>query len=108
MSSTAERVIALTKLARSRILPGPQENVGDPIDSRMEAVAHLVQAGETAVAFEILSDNLLDYDIRLTEDDFEEASAVATELTIDFHRYVTPLRELVVAADRIVVTRRVD
>lgn len=101
-------MIALTRLARTRILPGPEANIGVPIDSRMASIADLVAAGEVGVAFEILSDNLIDYDIRLTEDDFAEARAIATAIGIDHDRFVAPLLDLVVSPDRIVVTRQVD
>lgn len=96
MSLNGDRILALTRLARSRVLPGPEENVGVSIESRMGAVADLIRVGEVGVAFEILSDNLVDYDIRLTESDFEEASAVAVALGIEHGRFVDQLRHLVV------------
>jgi hypothetical protein len=108
MSVNGERVMALARLTRSRVLPGPEENVGVSIDSRVDGVADLVRVGEIAIALEVLADNLLDYDIRLTQEDFDEASALAEALGVSRDRFVAPLRDLVVPADRVVTTRDVD
>jgi hypothetical protein len=86
----------------------PEENVGVSIDSRVDGVADLVRVGEIAIALEILADNLLDYDIPLTQEDFDEASALAEALGVSRDRFVAPLRDLVVPADRVVTTRDVD
>lgn len=53
-------------------------------------------------------DNLLDHGIRLTESDFEEASAIAAAMRIEHDPFVAPLRDLIVSTDRIVATRKVD
>jgi hypothetical protein len=108
MSVPDDCVIALVQVARSRVLPGPEENIGVPIDTRMQGVLDLVNAGDAGVAFEVLSDSLLDYDIRLTEEDLTEVASVAATLGVDHERYVAQLRDLVVAHDRIVETRTLD
>jgi hypothetical protein len=41
--------------------------VGAPLEPRLEGVIQLVEAGELGVAFEILLDNLLDYDIPISQ-----------------------------------------
>lgn len=107
-SSQGDRVMALVELARGRVRPEPEENVGLPIDVCMEGVADLVDADEIRVAFQILSYSLLDYDIRLTDDDFLEASAVAAGLGIALDRFVLPLRVLVDSPDRVVLTGNVN
>jgi hypothetical protein len=54
MRTPAEEILALIALARVRVLPGPEENVGAPLGPRLDGVDDLVRAGEEEVAFEIL------------------------------------------------------
>lgn len=91
--------MALARLARSRVLPESEKDVGVPLDGRLDCVDDLVRAGESAVAFEILSDNLLDYGIRLTPDDFAEAASLAEALGVSRDRYVAPLQPLTARAE---------
>jgi len=50
---------------------------------RLDGVVDLVHAGEETVAFEVLLDNLLDYDIPLSEAERKSAQAVGLALAVD-------------------------
>lgn len=86
MRTPAEEILALTALARGRVLPGPEENVGAPLGPRLDGVAVLVRAGEEEVAFQILLDNLLDYDIPLSQVERDCARDVGSALAIEPRR----------------------
>jgi hypothetical protein len=93
MLGPADQLLALTNLARTRVLPGPEENVGAPLAPRLEVIAELVRAGELAVAFEILSDNLLEYDIPLSGVERNQAHELGTTLRADSKR-IAQLQDL--------------
>ena len=82
MSAAGDDVLGLVSLARARVLPGPEENVGAPLGPRLDSVVDLVRAGEEIVAFEVLLDNLLDYDIPLSLSERDTARSVGLALSI--------------------------
>lgn len=83
VTPSASHLLELVALARARVLAGPEANVGASLEPRLQGVVELVRAGELVVAFEILLDNLLDYDISMNQAERRNAQALGISIGVD-------------------------
>lgn len=86
MTSAPEHLTEFVELARARVTKVAEGQVGAALEPRLQSVSDLVAAGEPGVAFEILVDNLVEYDIPLTADERSRLLALGATLGVDATR----------------------